>query len=74
MSSCLACASRGPWHDPCGVVGHIRYLGREGRKGVGVRFCGEESIDITRSSTEEQAHSRGGQRSLCLGTVVEVKK
>ncbi len=56
------------------VVGHVGYLGREGCKGVGVPFCGEESIDIVRSCTEEQVHSRGGQRSLCLGTAAELKK
>ncbi len=29
-----------------GVVGNVGYLGREGCKGVRVRFCGEESVDI----------------------------
>jgi hypothetical protein len=57
-----------------GVVGHVGYLGQEGHEGVGVRFCGEESIYIARSCTEEQVHSCGGRRSLCLGTVTEVKK
>jgi hypothetical protein len=60
--------------NACGVVGHVGYLGREGHKGVGVCFCGEESIDIARSCTEEQVHSHRGRRSLCLGTVAEVKK
>ncbi len=57
-----------------GIVGHIEYLGREGCKGVRVRFCGEESIYIARSCTEEQVHSHGGWRSLCLGTTAEAKK
>ncbi len=56
------------------VVRHAGYRGQEGRKGAGVCFCGEESIYIARSCTEEQVHSRGGWRSLCLGTVAEVKK
>jgi hypothetical protein len=60
--------------DACGVVGHIGYLGQEGRKGVGVLFCGEESIDIARSCTEEQVYSRGGWMSLCLSTAAEVIK
>ncbi len=59
--------------DARSVVGHVGYLGREGRKGIGVCFCGEESIDIARSCTEEQVHSCGGRRSLCLGTLAEVK-
>jgi hypothetical protein len=57
-----------------GVVGHVRYLGQEGREGVGVRFHGEESVDIARSCTEEQVHCHDGRRSLCLGTVAEVKR
>ncbi len=60
--------------DAHGVVGHIGYLGREGRKGVGVRFRGEESINITWSCIEEQIHHHGCRQSLCLGTVAEVKK
>ncbi len=60
--------------DACGVVGHVGHLGREGCKGVGVHFCGKESIDIDRCCTEEQVHSCGGQRSMCLGTTAEVKK
>jgi hypothetical protein len=59
--------------DARSVVGHVGYLRREGRKGAGVHFCGEESIDIARSCTEEQIHSHGGRRSLCLGTAAEVK-
>jgi hypothetical protein len=57
-----------------GVVGHVGYLGREGRKGIGVPFCGEERVDIARCCTEEQVHSWGGQRLMCLGTAAEVKK
>ncbi len=60
--------------NTCNVVKHIGYLGQEGRKGVGVCFCGEESIDIARYCTKEQVHSCGGQRLMCLGTVEEVKK
>jgi hypothetical protein len=57
-----------------GVVGHVGYLGREGRKGVGVRLCGEESVDIARCCTKEQVDSCGGWRLVCLGTLAEVKK
>ena len=60
--------------DACGVVGHIGYLGWEGRKGVRVCFHGEESIDILRSCSEEQVHHHQGGRSLRLGTAAEVKK
>ncbi len=60
--------------NACGVVGHVGYLEREERKGIRVRFCGEERVDITRSYTEEQVHGRRGQRSLCLGTMAELKK
>jgi hypothetical protein len=60
--------------DARSVVRYVGYLRREGREGVGVHFCGEESIDIARSCTKEQVHSHGGWRSLCLGTVAEVKK
>jgi hypothetical protein len=60
--------------DARGVVGHVGYLGQEGCKGVRVRFCGEESIYIARSCTEEQVHNRGGGRSLCLGTAAEVNR
>jgi hypothetical protein len=60
--------------NACGGVRHVGYLGREGCEGIRVCFCGEESIHIARSCTEEQVHSRGGRRSLCLGTVAEVKK
>ncbi len=54
--------------DTRGVVGHVGYLGQEGREGIGVRFRGEKSINIARSCTEEQVHCRGGRQSLCLGT------
>ncbi len=57
-----------------GVVGHVGYLGREGCKGIGVRFRGEESVNIVWSCTEEQVHCRGCPQSLCLGTAAEVKK
>ncbi len=57
-----------------GVVGHVGYLGREGRKGVGVCFCVEESVDIARCCTKEQVHSCGGWRLMCLGTAAKVKK
>ncbi len=60
--------------NACGVVGHVGYLGQKLRKGVRVRFCGEKKVDITRSCTEEQVHSCGGWRSLCLGIAAEVKK
>ncbi len=56
-----------------GVAEHIRYLRREGRKGVRVCFHGEKSVDIARSCTEEQVHCHGGGRSLHLGTAAEVK-
>ncbi len=51
-----------------GVVGHVGYLGQEGRKNAGVCFCGEKSINIAWSCTEEQIHCHGGRQSLCLGT------
>jgi hypothetical protein len=57
-----------------GVVGHVGYLGREGRKSVGVRFHGEESVNITGSCSEEQVHCHRGGRLLYLGTAAEVKK
>jgi hypothetical protein len=57
-----------------GVVGHGGYLRQERPQNVGVRFCGEESVDIARSCTEEQVHSSKGRRSLCLGTAAEAKK
>ncbi len=60
--------------DAHGVVRHVGYLGREGRKGVRVCFRGEESVNIARSCTEEQAHRCRGGQSLCLGTAAEVKK
>jgi hypothetical protein len=60
--------------DTCSVVRHVRYLRREGRKGVGVRFCGEESVEIARCCTKEQVHSCGGWRSMCLGTAAKVNK
>ncbi len=40
--------------DTPGVVGHVGYLGQEGRKGVGVRFRVEESIDIARCCTKSR--------------------
>ena len=54
--------------DAHGVVRHVGYLGREGRKGVRVCFRGEESVNIARSCTEEQVNCRGGRQALCLGT------
>ncbi len=57
-----------------GVVGHVRYLRREGHEGIGVCFCGEESVDIARRCTKEQDHGCGDQQSICLGTAAEVKK
>jgi hypothetical protein len=71
----VRCAERGATVvvNTCGAVGHIRYLGQKGCKGVKVRFCGEESVDIARSCTEEQVHRHRGQRSLGLGTAAEVK-
>ncbi len=42
--------------DAHGVVGHVRYLRQEERKGIGVRFRGEESVDIEQSCKEEQVH------------------
>jgi hypothetical protein len=74
--SCVRCVDRGTTVvvDARGVAGHVGYLGWEGREGVGVHFCCEESIDIARSRTEEELHSHRGRRSLCLGTAAEVKK
>jgi hypothetical protein len=76
LVSCVHRADRGTTVviNVRGVVGYIGYLQRDEHEGVGVRFCGEESIDIARSCTEEQVHIRGGQRSLYLGTAAEVKK
>ncbi len=73
----MRCTDRGTTVviDARGVVGHVGYLGQEGgRKGIGVCFCGEESIDIVQSCTKEQVCCCKCGRSLRLGTVAEVKK
>ncbi len=40
--------------DTRDVVGHVRYFGREGRKGIRVCFCGEESVDIMKCCTKSR--------------------
>jgi hypothetical protein len=74
--SCMHCADHGTTFvvNSRGVVGHVGYLGREGRKGIRICFHGEENVHIPWSCTEEQLHYCGCKRSMRLGTAAEMKK